>query len=271
MKSNFIKISQIYDSNQYGNIYYDKSSGVYYAIFDNRIIRLYDADKQAAQIAYQLEHIYKKKNKKRKPIMEGIIIALMLSITANLMENDTLKNDKEEIFQESEYNKEDTLKDKITKLVNNEAFELDYSNPEDRFLVYLYSNACLSFKQYSDIEEYMYDAVIEDNHLGINIITTEDLEDFFDNNNINGSNLKHLAIISYFKKGLPLLQEINICLQEELKENRITEEDYNEFINTCNHIIKLYNSENYDTWIDAIENNKSINNFQLKLINLEDI
>lgn len=157
--------------------------------------------------------------------------------------------------------------EKLGELIDIEGDEIDYTNMDDRMLVYLYANAVYTGAEYSDITSYLINGTDVYSSLGINIVEKSELYTYLSNpEKYDRTYLALFSELAFFgEKSLPLLQEINLCLKEEVREGYLTQDMYEYFINSALEIYLDESQELYDKFLDAIINNKSVDGFKLSL------
>ena len=164
---------------------------------------------------------------------------------------------------------------KLTDLVYGNARFIDYQNQDDRFIVYLYANSLLFgefFNMDIEIPALLYSGVIANkDNVGYQVISQEELYSYLEDPALyTYDNIHLLCQLAYYGEyGIYILQEANLCLLEDLKVGNITQAQYDMFIDA---VLTIY-SENYpelvDVFRDAALKNKSIDGFQIQLINPE--
>jgi len=164
---------------------------------------------------------------------------------------------------------------KLTDLVYGNAKFIDYQNQDDRFIVYLYANSLLFgefFNMDIEIPALLYSGVIANkDNVGYQVISQEELYSYLEDPALyTYDNIHLLCQLAYYGEyGIYILQETNLCLLEDLKVGNITQAQYDMFIDA---VLTIY-SENYpelvDVFRDAALKNKSIDGFQIQLINPE--
>ena len=83
-------------------------------------------------------------------------------------------------------------------------------------------------------------------------------------------NVTKLSQLAYLgETGIYILQEVNLCFREELKVGNITQEQYDKFMDEIFTILKSDYPELVDFFFDHVIKNKSIDGFQIQLVNPE--
>ena len=121
--------------------------------------------------------------------------------------------------------------------------------------------------QFEDITSYLINGTDVYSSLGINIVEKSELYTYLSNpEKYDRTYLALFSELAFFgEKSLPLLQEINLCLKEEVREGYLTQDMYEYFINSALEIYLDESQELYDKFLDAIINNKSVDGFKLSL------
>lgn len=169
-------------------------------------------------------------------------------------------NGLEDVTREAYYKK---LNDLISK-----TSEVDYSNQDYRFLVYLYANAIINNASGEDITSYLFSGV-ESDMAFLSAISYRDLYTYLDNsNNFSYDYLILLADLAYMGEDvLPLLQEVNLCLRYEVEAGNLESFYYETFFDFASSELKSIDEELYNKFIDATLYNKSIDGFKLEFVN----
>ena len=161
---------------------------------------------------------------------------------------------------------------KLYDLVYQNAQYIDYTNRDDRFIVYLYANSLLNgdyFNMEIDIPELLYSGVQSNMfNIGYQIITEEELYTYLDNpESFDYRNMYLLSQLAYMGEyGMYILQEATLCLAEEVKAGNYSQEEYDLFIDTILSIYEEHYPELLPIVQDALSKNKSIDGFQIQLI-----
>ena len=157
--------------------------------------------------------------------------------------------------------------EKLGELIDKNGSEVDYTNMDYRMLVYLYANAVYAGANYSDLTSYLMNGTDTYSSFGINIIEKSELYTYLSNpDNYDRLYLALFSELAFFgEDALPLLQEVNLCLREEVREGYLSQEMYDYFIETALEIIRDEDEELYNKFVDAIIKNESIDGFKLSL------
>ena len=140
---------------------------------------------------------------------------------------------------------------------------LDYKNEFDRKLVYFYATANLNGVFFPDpVEEILYGLFLSNNE---NYLNETDLYTFLSNYEFDYEKLVSLSDLSYYSEALPLLQEVNLCLKEEVNAGNLSELHYLEFIKYVTTNLQTNDFDDFKTFWDANKNNESIDDFKLDL------
>ena len=164
---------------------------------------------------------------------------------------------------------------RLEDLVNVNAQYIDYQNQDDRFIVYLYANSLLFGDYFNfdiDIPELLYSGVMGNvNNIGKLAITQEELYSYLESPSIyRYQNVHYLSQLAYLgEMGIYILQEVNLCLVEDLKVGNINQAQYDAFIDSVINIYTNMYPELLDIFKDAALKNKSIDGFSIQLINPE--
>lgn len=154
---------------------------------------------------------------------------------------------------------------KLIELLYNEGKELDYNNPDDRLLVYLYANSCLNFINSDDIASFLYEGTKYSELFPC--ISQENLFEYLTKGTMNYKYVVFLRELVFFEEdSLPLLQEVNLCLKKEVECGNLTQDVYDYFINGICDYLEAYNPDVYEKFIDAALKDKSIDGFKLNLL-----
>ena len=140
---------------------------------------------------------------------------------------------------------------------------LDYKNEFDRKLVYFYATANLKGVFFSDpVEEILYGSFLSYNE---NYLNETDLYTFLSNYEFDYEKLVSLSDLSSYSVALPLLQEVNLCLKEEVNAGNLSELRYLEFIKNVTTNLQINDYDDFKTFWEANKNNESIDGFKLDL------
>lgn len=152
---------------------------------------------------------------------------------------------------------------------------IDYTNQDDRFLVYLYANSLLYgpfFNMDMETPEVLYQGTVTTiDNIGKQPITTEEMYLYLEEPKFfSYKNIPMLGQLAYYgDMGIYILQEVNLCLGEEVKAGNLSQEQYDNFIDV---VLAIYEKE-YPELAPIFEEhalkNKSIDGFQIQLINPE--
>ena len=164
---------------------------------------------------------------------------------------------------------------KLERLFYDNAKYIDYTNQDDRFIVYLYANSLLfgDFHNFDiSVPELLYGAVKSNmDNIGILPINEEEMYSYLENPKLfRYDNVTKLSQLAYLgETGIYILQEVNLCFREELKVGNITQEQYDKFMDEIFTILKSDYPELVDFFFDHVIKNKSIDGFQIQLVNPE--
>ena len=90
-----------------------------------------------------------------------------------------------------------------------------------------------------------------------------DLFGHLSNYDFNYHKLVSLSRLSEYEIALPLLQEVNMCLKEEVKLGNLTETEYQLFIDDVLDGLMQHGNDDYLRFIEADRKNESIDDFKL--------
>ena len=109
------------------------------------------------------------------------------------------------------------------------------------------------------------------NNIGKLAITQEELYSYLESPSIyRYQNVHYLSQLAYLgEMGIYILQEVNLCLVEDLKVGNINQAQYDAFIDSIINIYTKMYPELLDIFKDAALKNKSIDGFSIQLINPE--
>lgn len=147
--------------------------------------------------------------------------------------------------------------------------KLDYNDPKDRELVYLYANAFLETENTTpDVVSFIIDGAIS----SYTHFSQYDLMSSLSGNTLNRDNICLLASIGYYgKEAVPLMQEINLCLKKDLEEGYVSQEDYDLYYEKALAFVNLKAPEMYNSFLDANESNRSMPGYRLKIFSPIDV
>lgn len=164
---------------------------------------------------------------------------------------------------------------KLNDFFYQNAKYIDYENQDDRFLVYLYANSLLYgpfFNMDMETPEVLYQGTVTTiDNIGKQPITTEEMYLYLEEPRFfSYKNIPMLGQLAYYgEMGIYILQEVNLCLSEEVKAGNLSQEQYDNFIDG---VLTIYERE-YPELVPIFEEhalkNKSIDGFQIQLVNPE--
>lgn len=141
---------------------------------------------------------------------------------------------------------------------------LDYKNESDRKLVYFYANANLNGVFLDDpVEEILTGSLLSSTDGSY--LNGQDLYAYLSNYKFDYKKLINLSDLVYYSGSLPLLQEVNLCLKEEVKAGNLNESDYLKFLNNITYYLESTDELDFDVFSYANKNNESIDEFKLDL------
>lgn len=161
---------------------------------------------------------------------------------------------------------------KLSDLIINKGEYIDYQDPECRFLVYLYANALLN-GNYGNLDittaQFLFEAT-KNAGSGINstVVVQAELYTFLSGpHRFDYSYLPLFYQLAYYvEDALPILQEVNLCLKEEVEAGNLSQESYDEFIETVIAILSVKEGDYLHKFVDASIKGKSIDGFKLQLV-----
>lgn len=141
---------------------------------------------------------------------------------------------------------------------------LDYKNESDRKLVYFYANANLNGVFLDDpVEEILTGALLSSTD-GL-YLNGQDLYAYLSNYKFDYKKLINLSDLVYYSGSLPLLQEVNLCLKEEVKAGNLNESDYLKFLNDITYYLESTDELDFNIFSYADKYDESIDEFKLDL------
>lgn len=142
--------------------------------------------------------------------------------------------------------------------------KVNYSDASDRKLVYFYATAILN--------DYYIEPTAEDMIYGTLLsLKSDDYLNMFDlygylcNYEFDYKKALNLSALCYDRSAIPLLQEVNLCLKEEVKEGNISEAEYLAFIKDVTNYLQSNDYDELKRFWEANKENKSIEGFSLNL------
>ena len=142
----------------------------------------------------------------------------------------------------------------------------DYRVADDRKILYFYASANLNGVFLNDVTNEILAGAVNGS-ISQKYLDLCDLFGFLSAHdyNFNYYKLISLADLSMYSDAIPLLEEVNLCLKEEVRENNLTEEQYQAFLNSVYSELKEHNNGDYELFLNANVNNESIGEFTLEL------
>lgn len=145
-----------------------------------------------------------------------------------------------------------------------ESDKLDYKNESDRKLVYFYATANLNGVFLDDpVEEILTGAFLSATDGPY--LSAPDLYAYLSNYEFNYKKLMNLSDLVYYSGSLPLLQEVNLCLKEEVKAGNLNEIYYLKFIDIVTHYLKETDELDFESFSLANKYDEPIDGFKLDL------
>lgn len=164
----------------------------------------------------------------------------------------------------------DVYKEKLANFIDDYADTKDYTNKNYRVLVYLYANAVMTSAEGMTADELLFNGLDSGSHLENNVIDRDSLYSFFTTGELK--NAPYVLFSGLAKCGnVELLQEVNLCLKEELREGNITQEDYDKFIDISILELNVKGSDEIEKFIEANMKDVSIDDYELHLTKRVDI
>lgn len=121
----------------------------------------------------------------------------------------------------------DVYKYKLNELIRLNGGRVDYTNKDYRFIVYLYASGVLNNEISIDIVDSLFNSCFNPNAT----LDEVDLKIYLSSGRLSQLTLFKLSELANDEATLGLLQEVNLCLKEEVRCGNMDVEAYNYFAN----------------------------------------